>query len=167
MNSWIRGHTKLVEVIIVSIILLVLGWNVLSQYQTTKENERLDNLIDKINNEKNFPTGTSDVPEYEKNAYINVSPEKIKRGEYVTFAYGYLDKLNNEHLKSATTTVTVQAPDGKKYIADFAKIFPDDFPNASSYDVGGYIVNVERKVKRTDGKDEILYRAINFFIVDE
>lgn len=97
--------------------------------------------------------------------YLQISPESIKKGEFVSFEYGYIDKLNNEHLKTAITTVTVESPSGKKFQALYAKKFPSDFKGANTTESGIYIVNVERKVKATNGSYDILFRAMSGFQV--
>lgn len=140
MTSWLINHIRLIEVVILTCVGIYFAVGIWNHYR---------------------------VPIYEKNAYIEASPETIKRGESVSFTYGYLDKTNNEHLSSAITTVTVETPSKKNFKSNFAKTFPSDFAGANTNEEGGYIVDVERKVKKTDETDEILYRTLTVFYVEE
>lgn len=144
MNSWLIHHTRLIEVLIV---VLILGFFAFEIWNESTKNNYYSALAEK--------------------ASVEVYPEKIKIGQSVKFTYGYLDKTNNEHLASATTMVIVETPSKKKYQAVNAKVFPDDFPEASTNEKGIYVVDVERTVKRTDGSIDILYKAVNVFSVDE
>lgn len=99
--------------------------------------------------------------------YIRISPHSIKSGEKVTFEYGYKDPLNNEHLQSAITTVTVKTPSKKTFSAINAKVYPDDFSRASISEKGIYRVSVERTIETTSGSINTLYYASSFFIVSE
>ncbi len=138
--------------------------NVYGKYEIYFENSNLS-----CNAKKQFTVKTgkpkiNPTPaEYEKNAYLDVVPEKIDKGGEVSLTYGYVDKLNNEHLSSAITTVTVETPSGKKFQAIYAKKFPSDFKGANTMESGVYIVNVERKVKTTNGSYDILFQAMNVF----
>lgn len=138
------------------------GKAIYEDYQTNR-------LIEKINKIGTEKTTNEVVPEYDKNAYIEVSPEEIKQGESISFTYGYFDKTNNEHLSTATTVITVQAPSGVKFITinSNADTFPDDFIGANTNEEGVYMIDVERRIMRIDGKEDILFRAINAFIVDD
>lgn len=144
------------------VVLAVLGSHYIPQaYDDYKFNRKIQE-INKIGTDiTNAP-----VPDYEKNAFLNVSPDKIKPGDSVSFTYGYIDKTNNEHLSTATTTLSVETPSKRNFKAMNAKNYPSDFNGANTYEQGFYIVDVERKIKKTDGTEEILYRQLGGFFVE-
>lgn len=98
--------------------------------------------------------------------YIRISPHSISLGEKVTLEYGYKDPLNNEHLNSAITTVSVVTPSKKRYSSISAKVYPDDFPGSSTTEPGIYRVNVERVIVTTSGNKDVLFSAATLFFVD-
>ncbi len=125
---------------------------------TDKDIQQLiQSLIEKV---KDYQQATS-------NGYIMASPVSIPAGGNTTFEYGYKDSMNNEHLKTAITTITVQTPSKKKFQANFAKIFPFDFPGANTNEVGRYVISVERYIKTTYGTNDILFHAENTFTVEK
>jgi len=156
--------------IMIVVVVLLLSYvlsNLLPRwYDDYKFNKSMDKYIDRI----------IAPPPYEKNAFLNITPDNIlnvnpdnivniRKGDSVTFTYGYLDKTNNEHLNSAVTTVTAETPSNKKFKSINAKRFPQDFKEADTNEEGIYIVDVERKIKKTDGSYETLYKAFDYFFV--
>ncbi len=140
--------------------------NVFGKYELYFENSSLS-----CNARKQFTVLTGNPKAYatpaesETNAYLDVNPERITTGGEVSFDYGYMDKLNNEHLNSATTTITVETPSGKKFQANNAKNFPSDFKGANTMESGIYVVNVVRKIKTTNGSYDILFQSMSGFQV--
>lgn len=103
----------------------------------------------------------------EGNGYIKVNPLSVTRSGEVTLEYGYKDLTNNEHLTSAISTVTIETPSKKKYTAIDARVYPDDFPGATTLESGTYWVFVERTIKTTSGSEDVLYSASSMFFVTE
>jgi len=102
---------------------------------------------------------------FPEKGYVKASPIVIKVDESIKLDYGYSDSMNNEHLKSAITTVDVMTPNKTSYTAVNGKVYPNDFPGATTTETGVYQVRVKRTITTTEGKEDVLYSAFSTFRV--
>lgn len=165
-----------IQIVILIAILFVVSLSYITQLpirlEWNKEQEYKKRLeeIRNVKQPKKITVNPTLSPQRHTNqntGYVRISPLTIQVGKQVTLEYGYKDPLNNEHLQTAVTTATVETPSKKRYSTISAKVYPDDFPGASSSEVGTYWVNVERTIETTNGTIDTLYTASSLFIVNE
>ena len=136
-----------------------------SDTESSFEVSKWENEIEKLLS-KNSCVAVQQPTNQSNTGYIRIKPRSISVGGKVAFEYGYKDPLNNEHLNSAITTVSIITPSKKRYSSLGAKIYPGDFPGSSTTEPGIYRVNVERAVETTSGNKDVLFSAAALFFVD-
>lgn len=131
-------------------------------YQSTQDND-LKKFVKTVTD--NLLTYENKLNTVFEKGYITLSARSISKGSTISFEYGYTDKTNNEHLESAVTIIIVTTPSGKKYEALNGKVFPSDFPGASTEEKGFYWVKAKRTIKTINNSTDILFEATSSFYV--